>query len=57
MPPGEEHPMSKLTEDDVRAIRALVGQGVPVASVSREFGVAPTQVYRILRGETWKHVT
>lgn len=59
---GSKHKLSKLTEDDVRAIRKLytnvpAGYRKPAfASVAREYGVDPTIISRIVKGTIWKHV-
>ena len=50
---GEESPVAKLTEADVRAIRAACGRQVDIAA---QFGVGQTHVSRIRRGEAWAHV-
>ncbi len=50
---GEAHPMTKLTDDDVRAIRASVGTEREVAE---KYGVSGTCIGYIRRRQTWKHV-
>jgi hypothetical protein len=46
----------KLTDDDVRAIRAI-GSSQRQRDVGAAFGVSGTLVGKILRGELWDHVT
>lgn len=51
---GESSPMAKLTDADVREIRAAPdGQG---RALARKFGVAFTTVSKIRNGHSWKHV-
>lgn len=56
-PTGERHHQSKLTNEQVRAIRArhfpyIVGYG----AIAKEFGVATSTVKDICTFRTWKHV-
>lgn len=51
---GEQRSNSKLTEDDVRAIRA--DQHTGIRELGRRYGVAHTKIIRIKRNEVWKHV-
>lgn len=51
---GSAHHMSKLSEDDVRKMRAL---DLPYAEIARRFGVSRITASRAVRGETWRHVT
>lgn len=52
---GKNNFNTKLTPDDVRAIRQRQGQSA--GSVGRDFGVDHKAVLAIWRGITWKHVT
>jgi len=54
--PGEEHPRARLTEEKVRAIRALAASGATNAALAREFGVARQHISDIVRGRCWAHV-
>lgn len=54
---GEQRPGAKLTENDVRYIRAEVATGRSYASLARELGVGDVLVSGIARGMRWKHVT
>lgn len=49
---GEKHPNVKLTEGDVRKIRALKGQ-MGVKEMAKEFNISAWQVSNILRGRAW----
>lgn len=55
-PRGEVVASSKLTEDDVRLIRARLEEGVPQRKIAEEFGVAQTLISRIARRGIWGHV-
>lgn len=52
-PLGEASPNAKLTEDDVRAIRA---SDEPASIVGPRYGVTPTNVGYIRDRRTWRHV-
>jgi len=55
--PGETHASAKLTEDDVRAIRARYATGgISQPQLAAEYGVKPETISALLRGLTWKHV-
>lgn len=56
MPHGRYHHRAKLTEDDVRAIKAALIQRQPKKSIAREYGVSSATIRGIVRGDTWKHV-
>lgn len=51
---GERHHKAKLTEDDVRAIRADARMQIDIAAA---FGVTQGLVGAIKRGELWTHIT
>lgn len=51
--PGASNPASKLTADDVIAIRALVQGGLKCRIVAERFHVAYSTVYGIVRGRRW----
>jgi hypothetical protein len=50
---GETHGMAKLTNKDVRAIRAAGGT---YKDIAKRFGVSPTLIGLIKRRRNWKHV-
>lgn len=50
---GEGHGRAKLTEDDVRSIRA---SGDSLRELSRRYGVAVPVIARAKSGRTWAHV-
>lgn len=51
--PGSLNPFSKLTEDDVRAIRASALNSLVLA---KEYSVSPYTIRSIRRRESWTHV-
>jgi hypothetical protein len=53
-PRGERHPRAKLTEADVRAIRARRGE--PLASIAADFPVGVSTIGRVLQGRYWREV-
>lgn len=53
---GEAHPDSKLTEEDVRAIRARLANGELQVALAIEYGVTQGTVGKIKRRAIWKHV-
>ena len=50
---GEDHGRSKLTEDDVRAIRK---SDEPAKTIMERFGISKTQVYDIRKRRSWAHI-
>ena len=44
---------SKLTEDDVIAIREMLSQDYSQADIAREFGVSPSHISRLAQGKHW----
>lgn len=50
---GSKHPLSKLSEDDVRAIRA---DSRAVRVIAADYGVSNPTIHGIKARRTWKHV-
>lgn len=50
---GEDRPLAKLTENDVREIRAAEGT---LAEIATRFGIKFQTVHKIRSGLSWKHV-
>lgn len=50
---GENHPLSKLTESQVRIILGSTKMGKELA---KEFNVGPMTISRIKRGLRWPHI-
>ena len=56
---GSKHAMSKMTEQDVRDIRARYVSRSNVdgyAGIGKDYGVTPGCIRDIMIGKTWKHV-
>lgn len=53
---GEQNKSSKLTENDVYAIRALSADGATQVALAAQFGVSRTLIRNIIRGKIWCHV-
>jgi hypothetical protein len=47
---------AKLTEDDVRTIRAEAGKGARNADLSRRYNVTCANIAMIIKGKTWRHI-
>ncbi|MBK3592441.1 MULTISPECIES: HNH endonuclease [Streptomyces] len=54
---GEGHGCAVLTEDDVRSIRERADGGASMASLGREYGVHWRTVDKVVKRETWAHVS
>ena len=53
---GEKVKQAKLTECDVRAIRAQHMNGDSHVAIAPDYGVSPSAISQIIRGKTWAHV-
>lgn len=53
---GSKHPLSRLTDDDVRAIRDAYSQGVSQTSLARCYGMKQPGICAIVHGITWSHI-
>lgn len=53
---GERNGGGKLTEAQVRRIKALLERNTPKKRIARDFGIDPAQVRRIAQGRNWAHV-
>ncbi|HGP0289675.1 TPA: HNH endonuclease [Pseudomonas aeruginosa] len=56
LPKGAKNGSAKLTEDAVREIRNRRAEGVSLAVIGHEFGVAFQTVSKIVNGHSWSHV-
>ena len=52
---GEQHPFARLTENQVRQIRALVGT-CPLTHIARRFGISDSHVQAIRDRKKWAHI-
>lgn len=50
---GERHPLSKLTEENIREILSSQLNG---GELARKFGCTDSVIYRIRHGKIWKHI-
>lgn len=53
---GSAHPSAKLTEDDVRSLRARRAAGEKVAALAREFGLTRLHLGQVINGKLWRNV-
>lgn len=53
---GENHPAAKLSAQSVTEIRRLAAEGKGPRGLARQYGIAPSQVHRIIQGERWANV-
>lgn len=55
-PVGERHPMHKLDNTAVLAIRARRAQGASATQLSEEFNVSRMTAFRAATGRSWSHL-
>ena len=54
---GERHGMAKLTDDQVREIRArYAGEWGGQTALAKEYGVSQGLISQIVRGDVWRHL-
>ena len=53
-PSGENSHLSKLTREEVKEIRSLIGT-MPQTEIAKKFGVAQTTISKINTGKKWKN--
>lgn len=53
---GEKHPLCKMTDEKVRELRRKWSIGVTRSELSRQYGIAEGQVYKITKRINWRHV-
>lgn len=56
VPKGSAHPLAKLTEPQVLAIKSRYSLGWSVRVLAKEYGVNVPAVYKLLNGKTWRHL-
>lgn len=54
---GVDHPGAKLTEDQVRQIRALHSRGYGYRRLSQAFRMSQSSIRNIVMRRTWAHVS
>jgi hypothetical protein len=55
-PRGEARPEAKLTEAQVRAMRAEHEAGATSIGLGQRYGVSQAQAYRVVKRQSWRHV-
>jgi AraC-like DNA-binding protein len=55
-PKGSQHASAVLTEDNVRLMRQLRREGMPIKEIAQRFGMSRDHIGRILNRKLWKHV-
>lgn len=53
---GENHPMSKLTESEVKVIKARISQGDKLTYIAEDFGVSVQHISDIKLGKKWGNI-
>lgn len=53
---GDRNRMAKLTNDDVRSIRAKLASGCAVVAIAKEFHVSKITIWEIRRRRTWRNI-
>jgi hypothetical protein len=53
---GERHPLSILTEPEVRKIRELAASGLTQSAIADRFEISRQQIGKIVRGDNWGHI-
>ena len=53
---GEHRHSAKLTEAQVRELRARRAAGVKLSLLASEFGICDSQAGKIAKGKRWRHV-
>ena len=53
---GERHWRAKLTEDDVREIKIMLGFGIMSTELAKRFKISPAGIGDIKTGKNWKHI-
>lgn len=56
-PKGEQHGMSKATDETVREIRGLAKEKMKHRDIGKLVGLSQTTVSKIVRGSLWAHVS
>lgn len=57
VPIGQDHGDSKVTDNDVRAIRKAAETGESGVSIGRRYPISDVMISRIIRRKNWTHVS
>lgn len=55
-PRGEKNGRAKLTEDNVRAIKVLLEQGLSYQKIANKYDVSKGTIAHIAKGRKWTHI-
>jgi len=53
---GENHPISKLTEEKVLSIREKLSSNISYSTLAKEFSVSIAAIYKIANRKSWNHI-
>lgn len=54
---GQDHPRSKLTDEDIRIIRSSYRPNeVSYYDLAKQFHVSPATIFYVVKRETWTHI-
>jgi hypothetical protein len=53
---GEKNGRAKVTDNDIQKIRNLYKEGMKQTEIAKIFGIHQTNISRIIRGTSWKHL-
>lgn len=53
---GENHPLARLHDDDIRRIRKLASVGMRHQQLAQLFGMSRQYIGKIVRRQNWKHI-
>jgi hypothetical protein len=56
LPKGKDHYRAKISDDDVRAIRARASTGETLVSISRDYPLTAYTIGDIVSRKSWKHI-
>lgn len=53
---GEDKPNAKLTDDDVRLMRQLKIEEIPIRVIAEKFEITYSTAWKAITYRSWKHV-
>lgn len=53
---GSKNGSSKLNEEQVRDVKALIKNGIPLKKIAQKYGVSQSTISDIKAGRTWNHL-